>query len=115
MDSAFFSEKRAYSRFPVSIPLSYSDSNSSDTIHIQTHDISAEGLSTLIDKELPVGSYLDICLQMPDNQEKIYRKGKVIWLKAIDAKAYRIGVKLESPPLKTVILVLRVIKARRKY
>ncbi len=115
MESVFFIEKRAYPRFPIGIPLSYPDTSLNDTIHTQTYDISTEGLSIIIDKELPVGSSLDICLHMPDTQEEIYRKGKVVWLKTVNPKKYRIGIKLEKPYLKPITLVLRIIQAKRHY
>ncbi len=115
MQNSFFSEKRVSPRFPVGIPLSYFESGSENAIHIQTYDIGAEGICIVTDKELPPGTCLDIYLHMLDNGEKIYRKGRVIWLNIIDSVKYRIGIKLEKPNLKTIPLVLRTIKAKRKY
>jgi len=115
MENPSFVEKRAFSRFNIAIPLVYSEANSAETILAQTYDIDTEGLSIITDKQLPCGASLDICLRMVDNDEQIYRKGKVIWSDMLDSGKYRIGIKLEEPKLKPIPLVLRTIIARKKY
>jgi N-acetyl-anhydromuramyl-L-alanine amidase AmpD len=115
MQSFPFLEKRTYPRFPVNVPLSYTDANSNNTRYAQTHDISAQGLCIVTNEELPVGGCLGICFQMMDNGEQIYRRGKVIWSGSADYNKYKIGVQLEQPNLKPISMVLRTIKSQRRY
>jgi len=115
MQNAPFIEKRAFPRFAVAIPLSYTGANSNKPIQVQTHDISAQGLCIVTDEFLPQGEYLDICLQMVDNGEQIYRRGKIIWLSATDTNKCKIGIKLEEPKIKSISIVLRTIKSQRNY
>ena len=108
-------EKRAFPRFPVNIPLNYTENNSQKTGSAQTHDISALGLCIITREKLAAGQRLDICLWMTDNGEQINRRGKVIWSDSFDYYKYKSGVQLEEPKLKPIELVLRTIKTQRKY
>lgn len=112
---SFFTERRVFPRFPVKIPLGFCEPGSTEQINTQTHDISAQGLCIVTGKEITDGTFLDIYLQMPDTGEKIYRRGKVVWSSAINHATYKLGIKLEDPPLKPIPLVLRAIKAQREY
>jgi hypothetical protein len=114
MENSPFVERRTYPRLPVNIPLRFSIPNSNSTFYTQTNNISAEGLSFETEKELVIGTCLDICLRMIDNNEEIYRKGKVIWSKMLDVFKYRIGIKIEKPQIKPIPLVLRTVSAQRK-
>lgn len=114
MENSPFIKRRAYPRLPVNIPLRFSIPNSNNTFYTQTHNISSEGLSFETEKELIIGTCLDICLRMIDNNEEIYRKGKVIWSKITDSLKYMVGIKIENPQIKPTPLVLRTISAQRK-
>ncbi|MEK6727072.1 MAG: PilZ domain-containing protein [Candidatus Omnitrophota bacterium] len=110
-----FKERRSQSRFLAKIPLSFYEPNTPQIVNAQTHDISAQGISIVTSKEIPVGTSLDIYIQMPDTGEKIFRRGKVVWLSSFNHSGYKLGIKLEEPPLKPIPLVLRAIKAYRDY
>jgi hypothetical protein len=112
MDNSEFIEKRAFSRFPVSIPLEYSASISEKTGQAYTHDISAQGLDIITNEELPAGTALNICLRMADNGEEIRRRATVVWSDMIEPDKYRAGIKLEEPKIKPIPLVLRIISQR---
>jgi len=115
MENSEFIEKRAFPRFPVNIQLRYLDAGLDKIIRTQTFDISAQGLCMIADKELPPGFSLDIFLQMIDDGEKIYRKGKVVWANVIGSEKYRVGIKLEEPRLEPIPLVLRTIMSQKGY
>jgi len=115
MENSAFIEKRAFHRFPVNIPLNYFLSDSERMVRAQTYDISEQGLGVVTNEELPVGYCVDIRLQMIDNGEQIYRRGRVVWTKTINFNKYRAGIKLEQPGLKPIQIVLRTIKALRDY
>jgi hypothetical protein len=111
MANIFFNEKRYFARFPINIPASCSLEN---TICAKTEDISAEGMSLLTDMALPEGSEVGINLHMYDTGEKIYRRGKVVWVKLLDVGKYRIGIRIEGERIKTIPLVLRAVNFRYK-
>ncbi|MFA5410296.1 MAG: PilZ domain-containing protein [Candidatus Omnitrophota bacterium] len=113
MENPDFREKRHFPRFVVSIPLNYFDKASSEMSQAQTYDISVEGLSVVTDKKIAVDTPLDIFLEMVDNREKIYRRGKVVWSNTLDDEEYKMGIKIEEPHLKPIPLVLRIIVAQR--
>jgi len=115
METSPFLEKRAFPRYTAKIPLTYFGSDSSKEFQVKTHDISAQGLCIITDRELIPGSALDIFLYMADNSGKIYRKGKAVWCKILENDLYRIGIKLEEPNLNPIPLVLKAIMPQREY
>lgn len=115
MQEQSFVEKRAFPRFSVSISVIYSDPASHKVVSTQTHDISAQGLGLIIDKELEPGICLDLSIEMPDNGEKIKRKAKVVWINMLGSNTKRVGIKLEEPELKPIPLVLRIINYQQKH
>ena len=113
--NGFFKERRTQPRFLAKIPLSFYEPDTLQIVYAQTHDISAQGISIVTPKDIPVGTTLDIYIQMPDTGEKIFRRGKVVWLSSLNHSGYKLGIKLEEPPLKPIALALRAIKANRDY
>ena len=115
MQNAAYAEKRIFPRFPVNIPLFFLQLASSNIYTAVTHDISTQGLCLVVDRQVLLGTELDIHLQMKDNNEKISLKGKVVWSDMVDIGKYKIGIQLEETKLKPIPLVLRTIMAQRKY
>jgi len=109
-----FSEKRAFPRFQVDIPLVCSEVDLNKQFEARTYDISAQGLCALCGQDLLPDTRLDIRIQMLDNGEQIHRRGKVIWSRRINTH-YKIGIKLDEPKLNSTMLVLRTINYRIKY
>ena len=115
MEYSDFKERREYPRFMVSIPACYPSFDFSYPVYAKTIDISNAGLSLVTDRGLSPGENFDICLKMLDNGEEFRIKGKCIWSKAIESGKYIVGFKLEQSKLNSIPLVLRTIKAQRKY
>lgn len=113
--NGLFKERRSEPRFLAKILLSLYEPDTPQIVKAQTYDISAQGISIVTSKEIPVGTTLDIYIQMPDTEEKIFRRGKVVWLSLIAQAAYKLGIKLEEPHLKPIPLALRAIKAQLDY
>jgi len=107
-----FKERRAFARFPVKIFLRYFNLKLPGEIHAQTKDISAKGICLEIKEALAAETPLDIWLQMPDNGEQIYIKGKVIWSNMIESDRYRVGISLENTELNPILLALKAIQVR---
>ncbi len=112
-----FFEKRADRRFPVNIPLTYTDLNNHRKAEACTRDISAQGLCMLVeaDEDFNPGVELEICLQMTDNAELIYLKGRVVWSGLVVCDKQRVGILLEGQKLKVISLVLRILKSQKTY
>jgi hypothetical protein len=114
MPNPIFIEKRSSPRFQINIPLICSEPDLRKEFHALTRDISAQGLCAVLDRDLLPDTFLDINIQMLDNDEQIYRRGRVVWSKRINSN-YKIGIKLEEPKLNSTMLVLRTINYRIKY
>ena len=91
-------DRRLFERIPVSLPVRFVDVYSQKEYSAQTHDISATGIGIVTDMPLSPQSDLDIWLQIPDHDNPLYTKGKVVWTKQDDADGtrYRAGIKLEK-------------------
>lgn len=113
-NKVYLAERRQSIRFPVTIPISYFAADSENSVYIKTRDISEEGLCLVAHKPLPVGAYLDIYIQLIDTGEKIYKRGRIVWLSSVDPDKYRVGIKLEPPKIKPIPIALRTIRTLRE-
>ncbi|MDD2751560.1 MAG: PilZ domain-containing protein [Candidatus Omnitrophica bacterium] len=113
MDDSGFREKRTCPRFPVSIPVTASDTSRKEKIFAHTCDISTKGLCLLVDTEVPEGIHLNLSLQMLDDKNDICKQGKVVWSSKLESGKYRIGISLEDQKLEAIPIVLRTIMSRR--
>lgn len=108
-------ERRAFPRFPVRILLRYLNLNEDGDAHAQTQNVSAKGICLVTNESLTAQTPLDIWLQMPDNGEQIYIRGKVIWSNMVEPNKYRVGINLENTELNPIILALKAIQVRIKH
>lgn len=126
MENLGFKERRTFARFPVKILLRYFNLNLPSHLtngcggllgeaHTQTQDIGAKGICLLTREELTADTPLDIWLQMPDNGEQVYIKGKVVWSNMIEPDKYRVGVNLENTELNPILLALKTIQVRMRH
>ena len=95
MENSPFRERRVFPRFPVHIPVSCFDPYLQKNFQTETQNISAEGLCLETDEILKPGTFLEIFMQIPDNNEQIHRIGKVVWSNMTESGIYSIGIKLE--------------------
>lgn len=109
METPYFKERRKYPRFPIKLLLKYYQNKDGQA---QTKDICAEGLGLVTNEQLAADTVLDIWLQVPDDNEQIHTKGKVVWSKTLEPKHSRAGVSLENTVLNPVSLVLKTIQAQ---
>jgi len=115
MENLGLKEKRVFPRYSVKILLRYFNLNLLGEAHAQTQDISAKGICLVTREALAEDTPLDIWLQMPDNGEQIYIKGKVVWSNMIEPDKYRVGVNLENTELNPILLALKAIQVRIKH
>ncbi len=114
MENQLFTEKRAFARFPIRIPVSYYSINSEGVINANTCDLSAIGVGMITFIRLPVGTEIELCIEMNDTGERIYTRGKVAWVGHYGVDGYKAGIKLEQQ-LRPIPIVLRTISYKRKY
>jgi len=115
MENLGFKERRAFSRFTVKVLLRYLNLNLSSETHAYTRDVSAKGICLVTNEALEADTPLDIWLQMPDNGEQVYIKGKVVWSNIIEPNKYRVGVNLENAELNPILLALKAIQVRIRH
>ncbi|MBU0503851.1 MAG: PilZ domain-containing protein [Candidatus Omnitrophota bacterium] len=115
MPAEYSIEKRDSIRFSLAIPVQCLDCGTRSVCLAETHDISNTGLSLLADRDLPIHSSLNIRLKIPDNEEEIYAKGRVVWSKMIYSNQWRVGLSIAQATLKPIPIILRVINAKSRY
>ncbi|HTZ11332.1 MAG TPA: PilZ domain-containing protein, partial [Candidatus Margulisiibacteriota bacterium] len=99
------------SRFQVQIPVHYSAPASESEEIFKTHDISSDGLGILSKRQFPVGTKLDICIQIIDSKEELPVKAVVVWNDHND----RSGLRIEGKKIKPIPLVLRTIEVQMRH
>jgi len=64
----------------------------------KTIDLSANGVQVVMDKPVPIGSLLQLCVEISDSDERFHLAGEVMWLTETDeSTSYLVGFKvLES-------------------
>ena len=105
-----FIDRRKLPRYEITVPTRETDLGSQCTITSTTRDICEQGVGILSDEKLAVGATVQVCLKIPDNQEEIFVRGKVVWAKEVKKNQYRAGICLANFELSPVSLVLRLIK-----
>jgi hypothetical protein len=108
MEMQEFEEKRIFPRFQVRLSASIIDPLTQMEERFKTHDISAQGLGLIWTKQLAVGTVIEMRLKMPDSDEEIYIKGKVVWC----GTDTRIGVRINRKQLKPIPIVLRSLESQ---
>jgi len=114
MWQGYLDDRRKFPRYEVSLFSKNFDSNLQRQIEAHTKDISVQGIGLFTLQQLPVGTSLDICLYMPDNDEQVQIRGIVIWSSLVGPCKYRAGIKLERAELKPVPIVLRTLSQQIK-
>jgi len=116
-DNLNLDDRRKFPRYEVSLFSRNFDANLQRESEAHTKDISAQGIGLFTIRQLPVGTSLDICLYMPDNDEQIHTRGIVIWSSLAGPAKFRAGIRLEKMDLKPVPIVLRALsqQIRTRY
>jgi hypothetical protein len=118
MQNIPFLERRTFPRFTIALPLTCSEFDFNKKIEAKTLNISAVGLCIITDIEAGLavipGDYLDVYLQVTNNGEWIYRKGKVVWSEPVLYSKYKFGIQLEEPKIKPISIILKILKSKSK-
>jgi Tfp pilus assembly protein PilZ len=109
-----FNERRRLPRYEIALSCEETDLGTYREFHSLTRDICEQGLGVTLNERLPLDSSVQICLEMPDNKEQIYVRGKVVWITKLDEKNFRAGICLDKFDLRPIPLILRMIKVQLK-
>ncbi len=109
-----FMERRQHHSNEITLPSKETDLNPCREANSVTRDICEQGVGILLNEELPLDAPVDVCLEMPDNQEKICVRGKIVWVSSAAQNQYRAGICLDKFDLKPILLILRIIKLQLK-
>jgi hypothetical protein len=113
MDKPEHGERRSETRFPISIPVDYNSPDFSFKKAL-TKNISSKGISLQTDFDIPKGVLLNFLLDFDANIDKLTCQGKSVWSKFLGQGKYLIGIRLESPSIKPIPLVLQNINSKLK-
>jgi len=109
-----FMERRKLLRYEIAFCCNETDSTTRREFHSLTRDICEQGVGILLNERLPLDALVEVCLEMPDNQEKIQVRGKVVWVTELGENKFRAGIRLDKFDLKPIPLVLRMIRVQLK-
>lgn len=107
-------ERRKLIRYEIALCCNEIDAATRREFHSLTRDICEQGVGILLNERLPLEASVEVCLEAPDNQEKILVHGKVVWVTELGENQYRAGIRLDKFELKPIPLVLRMIKVQLK-
>jgi c-di-GMP-binding flagellar brake protein YcgR len=71
-----FEDRRTYERFQAELSLDCSQENSKEEYSLFAHDISAEGLGVISEKELSPGTEVNMSLHLPGVDKELSAKAK---------------------------------------
>lgn len=108
MGDLSFDDRRLFYRFPVCLPLQYTNLAINKTSQAITRNISANGIGIVTGEALHPSTPLDIHLSVPDNGQPLHTKGNVVWMKEISPNKYMIGISLCRVELMAVSRILSV-------
>jgi hypothetical protein len=106
-----YEDRRTFERFQVEVPLSCSEVNSQEEHNLNAHDISAEGMGVLSEKEFSPGVEVSMSLHLPGSNKELSAQGKVIWSER-SGDGFRVGINLEETGLMEVSTILRFLRAK---
>ncbi|MGE5196999.1 MAG: PilZ domain-containing protein [Deltaproteobacteria bacterium] len=107
MEEENFFDRRIFERIPAKISLKFMSQDSDKENSALTNDVSAKGLSLIADEHLMPNTPLEMWLQIPDRDGRLYARGRVVWSERLGPNQYRSGVDLERPELMGMSVILR--------
>jgi Tfp pilus assembly protein PilZ len=109
-----FMERRKLPRYELALSCDETDLVTYREFHSITRDICEQGVGVTLGERLPLDTSVQVCLEMPDNKEQIYVRGKVVWITKLSENNFRAGILLDKFDLRPIPLVLRMIKFQLK-
>jgi hypothetical protein len=105
-------EKRRAPRFEIDIPIAGFTGMPNLEFESKVRDISAWGLGMIVSRHIPIGSLIDVVLLMPEKQDQVRLKGKIIWVQSASLDRYRIGAQFLADNFNPIPYVLKTLQHR---
>jgi hypothetical protein len=105
-------EKRRAPRFEIDIPIA---TFTSPFIQIRSKvlDISAYGIGAVVAQPLAIGTELDLVFMLPDQEDRVRLKSKVIWVRSMsNPEHYRIGTRFFCDNFNPIPYVLKTLQQK---
>ena len=108
-------ERRTFERLKIDFPVKFLEINTNKEGWGRMVDISPGGGGMLVTEiVLEPGNSLEMWVNIPDNQDPLNVRGKVVWYKEVERNLYRVGVKFDSVDFLSISRVLRVLNEKNK-
>jgi len=101
-------DQRLFERIQVQFPVKYTDLYSHISGEAISSDISVYGLGMISGIELQSSADLEIWVNVPDQGQPLYARGRVVWCRPEGVKSYRMGIRLENAELMRFSRVMRL-------
>jgi c-di-GMP-binding flagellar brake protein YcgR len=75
-------DHRRYVRLGLQLPMQFEIVGSHRVGQSQTRDFSPEGIRFTAEQSLPVGTQIEVTLQLPDRKDPVRFVGEVVWSEA---------------------------------
>jgi hypothetical protein len=106
-----YEDRRTYERFQVEVPLDCSEANCREEHSLCAHDISAEGIGVVSDKQFRPGTAVNMSLHLPGLNKELIAQGEVIWSEK-SGDGFRVGINLGQDGIMEVSTILRFLRAK---
>jgi len=103
-----FEDRRSFLRIARTLDVKIINLNTNTEGKAKTSDISATGIGFVTDTPLNTEANLELWLYIPDSQEPVYAKGRVVWTNMVAPNTYRVGVSLDKVDFIDLSRVLRM-------
>jgi len=103
-------EKRKAPRFEIDIPSASITPQSAGALTTKIHDLSAYGLGATVPRHFPIGTLLDVVLMMPEKEDQVCLKGRIIWVQSSAADNYRVGIQFLADHFNPIPYVLKTLQ-----
>jgi len=91
--------RRVFERFTVYLPARLLNPETGEEIAADAVDLSAKGMRLSSARELKPATPLEIWLDIPDREEPLYTRGKIVWSRPEGLGGFVAGVELEKAGL----------------
>lgn len=109
-----FLDRRTFERIPVELALQFSEPTSNKEGLALTRDISAKGICLLTEESLLPNTSLEMWLQVPNCENRIHTRGKVVWLEEFWSNQNKVGISLDKTELVKMSIILRNLIQKRE-
>jgi len=99
-------DNRVFARINTRLPVRFLNPVDGSEGVGETVDISANGVGFITNQELSNKTPLEMWLNIPDQHEPLYTRGRVMWTGESDIGQNRIGVRLDKAELMGLARVL---------